>query len=66
MLTAMGGALTGFTLTHAGNLYPGSRWQVVTGVEEIPCRGLCDTRWLTGLWYTQAKVAGTVPKAVWH
>jgi hypothetical protein len=24
------------------------------------------TRWLTGLWSTQAKVEGNVPKAAWH
>ena len=25
-----------------------------------------DNRWLTGLWSTQAKVEGIVPKAAWH
>jgi len=28
--------------------------------------GCYDTRWLTGLWSTQAKVEGTVLKAAWH
>jgi len=27
---------------------------------------VATTRWLTGLWSTQAKVEGIVPKAVWH
>jgi hypothetical protein len=35
--------------------------QVVTGVE-----GCLYAHWLTGLWSTQAKVEGTVPKAAWH
>jgi hypothetical protein len=29
-------------------------------------RGCYDTCWLTGLWSTQAKVEGIVPKAAWH
>jgi len=28
--------------------------------------GYYVTRWLTGLWSTQAKVEGNVPKAAWH
>jgi hypothetical protein len=28
--------------------------------------GCCKTRWLTGLWSTQAKVEGIVLKAAWH
>ena len=28
--------------------------------------GCYDTRWLTGLWSTQAKVEGIVPRAAWH
>ena len=29
--------------------------------------GVCyDTRWLTGLWSTQTKVEGIVPRAAWH
>jgi hypothetical protein len=31
-----------------------------------PGEGCYDTRWLTGLWSTQAKVEGTVPRAAWH
>ena len=28
--------------------------------------GCYDTRWLTGLWSTQVKVEGIMPKAAWH
>ena len=28
--------------------------------------GYYDTRWLTGLWSTQAKVEDIVPNAAWH
>ena len=28
--------------------------------------GVAMTRWLTGLWSTQAKVEDIVPKAAWH
>jgi hypothetical protein len=28
--------------------------------------GVAMTRWLTGLWSTQAKVEGTMLKAAWH
>ena len=28
--------------------------------------GNCDTLWLTGLWYTQAKVEGIALKAAWR
>ena len=31
-----------------------------------PDGGCHDTCWLTGLWSTQAKVEGIVPKAAWH
>ena len=31
-----------------------------------PDEGCYDTRWLTGLWSTQAKVEGIVLKAAWH
>ena len=31
-----------------------------------PVGGCYDTRWLTGLWSTQARVEGIVPKAAWH
>ena len=31
-----------------------------------PDGGCYDTRWLTVLWSTQAKVEGIVPKAAWH
>ena len=31
-----------------------------------PDGGRYDTRWLTGLWTTQAKVEGTMPRAAWH
>jgi hypothetical protein len=31
-----------------------------------PVEGYYDTRWLTGLCSTQAKVEGIVPKAAWH
>ena len=31
-----------------------------------PDGGCYDTGWLTGLWYTQAKVEGIVLKAAWH
>ena len=31
-----------------------------------PVEGNCDTRWLMGLWSTEAKVEGIVPKAAWH
>jgi hypothetical protein len=31
-----------------------------------PDEGFYDTRWLTGLWSTQAKVDGIVLKAAWH
>ena len=31
-----------------------------------PDEGYYDTRWLTGLWSTHAKVEGMVLKATWH
>jgi hypothetical protein len=31
-----------------------------------PVEGYYDTHWLTGLWFTQAKVEDTVLKAAWH
>jgi hypothetical protein len=31
-----------------------------------PVEGYYDTRWLMGLWSTQAKVEGIVLKAAWH
>jgi len=31
-----------------------------------PVEGYYDTRWLMGLWSTQAKMEGIVPKAAWH
>ena len=31
-----------------------------------PVEGYYDTRWLTGLWSTQAKVEGIMLKAAWH
>ena len=31
-----------------------------------PDGGCYNTRWLTGLWSTQAKVEGIVPRAAWH
>ena len=35
-------------------------------MEGIPDGGCYDTHWLTGLWSTQAKVEGIVPRAAWH
>jgi hypothetical protein len=46
------------TLGHVGD---GNRCGGAYSVE-----GFYDTRWLTGLWSTQAKVEGIVPKAAWH
>ena len=31
-----------------------------------PLEGYYETRWLTGLWSTQAIVESIVPKAAWH
>jgi len=31
-----------------------------------PDGGCYNTRWLTGLWSTQAKVEGIVPKVAWN
>jgi len=31
-----------------------------------PDGGCCDTSWPMGLWSTQAKVEGIVPKVAWH
>jgi len=31
-----------------------------------PDEGCYDTRWLTGLWFTQAKAEDIVLKAAWH
>ena len=31
-----------------------------------PVEGCYDTRWLTGLWSTQTKVEGIVPRAAWY
>ena len=31
-----------------------------------PVQGCYETRWLTGLWSTQAKVEGIVPRAALH
>jgi hypothetical protein len=41
-------------------------WEAVTGVERYPDEGYYDTRWLKGLWTTQAKVEVIVLKAAWH
>ena len=35
-------------------------------MEGSPDEDYYNTRWLTGHWSTQAKVEGTVLKAVWH
>jgi hypothetical protein len=40
---------------------PWATWEAVTGV-----KGCYDTRWLTGLRSTQAKVEGIVLKAAWQ
>jgi hypothetical protein len=40
---------------------PWVMWEAETDVE-----GYYDTRWLTGLWSTQAKVEGIMLKAAWH
>jgi hypothetical protein len=45
---------------------PWVTWEAVTSVEGTLCRGYYDTRWLTELWSTQAKVQDIVPKAAWH
>jgi hypothetical protein len=39
---------------------------VVTGVKGYPDECYYVTRWLTGLWSTQAKMEGIVLKAAWH
>jgi len=44
---------------------PWVTWEAITGVEGSPDGGY-DTHWLRGHWSTQAKVEGTVLKAVWH
>jgi hypothetical protein len=46
-------------------LYLGScgRCKVVQGTTD---EGYYDTRWLAGLWFTQAKVEGIMLKAAWH
>jgi hypothetical protein len=31
-----------------------------------PLEDYNDTRWLTGLWFTESKVEGIVLKAAWH
>jgi len=41
-------------------------WEAVTGVEGISYWGCYDTHCLTGLWSTQAKVEGVVPRAARH
>jgi hypothetical protein len=41
-------------------------WEAETGVQGYPDQGYNNTRWLTGLWSTQAKVEGIVLKAGWH
>ena len=38
----------------------------VTVVDGTPNEGCYDTRWLAGLWSTQAKVEGIMLKAAWH
>ena len=45
---------------------PWIKWEAVTGVEVYPVEGYYDTRWLLGLWSTQAMVEGIVLKAAWH
>jgi hypothetical protein len=35
-------------------------------VEEYPDEVYYDTRWLTWLWFTRAKVEGIVLKSAWH
>jgi len=46
--------------------YPGSCGRQKQVWMEYLVEGYHDTRWLTGLWSTQAKVEGTVLKAAWQ
>jgi hypothetical protein len=45
---------------------PWVTWEAVTDMVVYPVEGYCDTHWLTGLLYSQAKVEGIVLKAEWH
>jgi hypothetical protein len=47
------------------SVLPWVTWEAVTGVGGIPCLGLLRHT-LTGLWSTQAKAEGIVPRAAWH
>jgi len=53
-------------IVDAYSTLPWVTWEAVTGVEGVTCWGCYDTRWLTGLWSTQAKVEGIVSRAAWH
>jgi len=44
---------------------PWVKWEAVTSVQCIPCRGLL-LHMLTGLWSTQANVESIMLKAAWH
>jgi len=44
---------------------PWVTWEAITGVEGSPDEGYYDTHWLMGHWSNQAKVEGTMLKAVW-
>jgi len=45
---------------------PWVTWEAVRGVEVYLDEGYYDTRWLTVLWFTRAKVEGIVLKSAWH
>ena len=45
---------------------PWLTWKAVTGMQGYPDECYYYTRWLTGLWSTQAKVEGIVLKAACH
>jgi hypothetical protein len=45
---------------------PRVTWEAVQLWRVYPDEGCYDTRWLTGLWSTQAKMEGFVLKAAWH
>jgi len=48
------------------SILPWVTWEVITSVVGYPDGGYYNTRWLTGLWSTKARVENIELKDAWH
>ena len=48
------------------SILPWVTWEVITSVVGYPDGGYYNTRWLTGLWSTTARVENIELKDAWH